>query len=169
MQYRVFLPSEIHAGQALPVVYLLHGVGGGFCDWSNYSDVSRFARNGVILVMPEGHSSYYVNSATRPEDRYEDYIADDLIADVESKFPAGRHRSRRAIVGVSMGGFGAIKLALSHPDLFSFAAGISPSHRCSEPPFFREKNLPCAIGEPAANPLPVSLLRRTGGLDASKS
>jgi putative tributyrin esterase len=127
MRYRVLLPAEIPAGESLPVVYLLHGNGGDFRDWSNYSDVSFFARKGLLLVMPEGDSSYYVNSATRPEDRYEDYIVSDLIADVESKFPANRFRSNRAIVGVSMGGFGAIKLALSHPDLFSFVGGISPA------------------------------------------
>jgi putative tributyrin esterase len=135
MQYRVFLPTEIPPGRSLPVVYLLHGGGGGFRDWSNYSDVSHFTGTGLILVMPEGNSSYYVNSATRPEDRYENYIVTDLISDVESKFPAERDRSGRAIVGVSMGGFGAVKLALSHPDLFSFAAGISPAIDVPSRPF----------------------------------
>lgn len=127
MPYRVVLPANIPAGQKLPVVYLLHGGGGGFRDWTNYSNVAQFAERGLILIMPEGGSSYYVNSATRPEDRYEDYIVKDLITDVQSRFPAADGRSNRAIVGVSMGGFGAIKLALSHPDLFVFAAGISPA------------------------------------------
>src|SRR5580704_3959301 len=49
MQYRVFLPTEIPPGRSLPVVYLLHGGGGGFRDWSNYSDVSGFAGTGTIL------------------------------------------------------------------------------------------------------------------------
>jgi len=43
MQYRVVLPASIAAGATLPIVYLLHGVGGGFRDWSNYSDSARFA------------------------------------------------------------------------------------------------------------------------------
>lgn len=135
MQYRVLLPAEIPPSRSLPVVYLLHGAGGGFRDWSNYSDVSRFAGTGLILVMPEGNSSYYVNSASRSEDRYEDYIVDDLISHVESNFPAERSRAGRAIVGVSMGGFGAVKLALSHPDQFSFAAGISPAIDVPSRPF----------------------------------
>jgi S-formylglutathione hydrolase FrmB len=111
----------------LPVVYLLHGGGEGFRDWSNDSDVAQFAEQGLILIMPEGNSSYYANSAERPKDRYEDYIITDVVADVESTFPVAKGRENRAIVGVSMGGFGAISLALKHPGLFAFAAGISPA------------------------------------------
>src|SRR5947208_2023935 len=59
MQYRVILPANISNGDRLPVVYLLHGAGGNFRDWSNYSDVARFAERGLILVMPEGNDSYY--------------------------------------------------------------------------------------------------------------
>jgi putative tributyrin esterase len=125
MPYRVVLPAVITAGQKLPVIYLLHGGDGGFRDWSNYSDVAQFAERGLILVMPEGNSSYYTNAFDPPQDRYEDYIVRDLIADVESKFPAAADRTDRAIVGVSMGGFGAVNLALRHPDLFAFAGGIS--------------------------------------------
>jgi putative tributyrin esterase len=59
----------------------------------------------------------------------------DLIADVESKFPVIPGRPNRAIVGVSMGGFGAIKLSLSHPQLFSFAGAISPAIDVPSRPF----------------------------------
>jgi enterochelin esterase-like enzyme len=87
MQYRVILPVSISEGQKLPVVYLLHGGGGNFRDWSNYSDVGRFAEQGIVLVMPQGDDSYYTNSVERPQDRYEDYIVNDVISDVGSKFP----------------------------------------------------------------------------------
>ena len=127
IQYRVVAPSIVAPGQKLQVVYLLHGGGGGFRDWSNYSDVARYAESGLVLVMPEGNSSYYTNAVDPPQDRYEDYIVGDLIADVESKYPVAPGRSNRAIIGVSMGGFGAVKLALRHPDLFVFAGGISPA------------------------------------------
>ena len=127
MQYRVVLPANIPAGQKLPVVYLLHGGGGGFRDWSNYSDVAGFAGRGLILVMPEGGSSYYTNAAEQPQDRYEDYIVTDLMSDVENRLPAASGRSNRVIVGVSMGGFGAVTLSLKHPELFTFAGGISPA------------------------------------------
>jgi putative tributyrin esterase len=125
MLYRIILPLHVRSGEKLQVVYLLHGGGGGFRDWSNYSDVARFAESGLLLVMPEGASSYYTNAVDPPQDRYEDYIVQDLIADVESRLPVATGRANRAIMGVSMGGFGAVKLALRHPDLFVFAGGIS--------------------------------------------
>jgi putative tributyrin esterase len=124
MNYRVILPRNPPA-QNLPAVYLLHGHGDGFRSWSNNSDVAHFAEAGLVLIMPEGGSSYYTNAASRPEDRYEDYIVGDLISDVENRFPVARERRSRAIVGVSMGGFGAVKLGLRHPDLFVFAGGLS--------------------------------------------
>lgn len=125
IEYRIILPSKVRAGEKLPTVYLLHGGGGGFRDWSNYSDVSRYAGSGLILVMPEGGSSYYTNAVDPPQDRYEDYITQDLIADVERRFPVAPGRANRAIVGLSMGGFGAVKIALRHPDLFAFVGGLS--------------------------------------------
>jgi poly(3-hydroxybutyrate) depolymerase len=54
MPYRVVLPANIASGERLPVVYLLHGGGGSFRDWTNDSDVAKFAEQGLILVMPEG-------------------------------------------------------------------------------------------------------------------
>jgi S-formylglutathione hydrolase FrmB len=135
MPYRVLFPSHISTDKTLPVLYLLHGGGGGFRDWSNYSDVAEFAALGILLIMPEGESSYYVNSAEHASDRYEDFIVHDLIADVEKRFPAAANRNNRAVAGVSMGGYGAITLALKHPDLFVFAAGISPAIDVPSRPF----------------------------------
>lgn len=127
MPYRVYLPTQAPSGTKLSVIYLLHGGGGSYQDWSNYSEAGSYAVRGIILVMPEGNSSYYVNSATNRRDRYEDYLARDLIHDVETRFPVIADRQHRAIVGVSMGGYAAIKLALSRPDLFIFAGAISPA------------------------------------------
>ncbi len=135
MPYRAILPAKIAPNQKLPVLYLLHGGGGSFRDWSNYSDIAGYAERGLILVMPEGNSSYYTNSADRPQDRYEDYIVQDLIADVEQRFPAATDRAHRAIAGVSMGGFGAVVLALKHPDLFIFAGGMSSALDVPSRPF----------------------------------
>jgi S-formylglutathione hydrolase FrmB len=85
--------------------------------------------------MPEGNDSYYTNAADRSQDRYEDYIVNDLIAHVEQQLPAAAGRANRAIVGVSMGGFGAVKLALKRPDLFAFVGGISPAVDVPSRPF----------------------------------
>lgn len=135
MQYRVIMPKSLHSTERLPVVYLLHGGGGGYRDWSNYSEVARFSERHLILVMPEGGDSYYTNSAERAQDRYEDYITRDLISDVEGRFPVAVGRKNRAIIGVSMGGFGAVKLALRHPDLFFFAGGLSSAIDVPSRPF----------------------------------
>lgn len=71
MPYRIVLPSDYSTrNKPLPVIYVLHGGGGGFRDWTNYSDVARLAEQGIILVMPQGDSSYYMNAAERPQDRY---------------------------------------------------------------------------------------------------
>jgi S-formylglutathione hydrolase FrmB len=91
MQYRAVLPSSVPPERKWPVVYLLHGGGADFHSWTNDSDVAQFAEKGFVLVMPEGNSSYYINAAERPQDKYEDYIMNDLITDAESRF-ANRRR-----------------------------------------------------------------------------
>jgi putative tributyrin esterase len=126
MTYRVFLPANLEAGRKLPVVYLLHGNGGGFRDWSNGSDVAEYAAKGLILIMPEGGSSYFLNAVEKPQDKYQDYLIQDLVADVEGRLPARMDRSGRAIVGVSMGGFAAVETGLTHPEMFAFVGMISP-------------------------------------------
>jgi putative tributyrin esterase len=135
VSYRVVLPTSIPAGVKSPAVYLLHGGDGDFRDWTNYSDVAKFAERGLILVMPDGDESYYTNSADHPEQRYEDYVVKDLIADVETRFPIASDRTHRAMAGISMGGFGAVKLSLKHPELFSFAAGLSSALDVPTRPF----------------------------------
>jgi putative tributyrin esterase len=135
IQYRVVFPATIRQGEKLPVVYLLHGGGADFHSWTNDSDIARFAEDRLVLVMPEGDSSYYVNSAEHLHDRYEDYIVNDVIADSQSKFPIAAGREHRAIMGISMGGFGAVNLSLRHPDLFAFVGALSPAVDVPSRPF----------------------------------
>jgi S-formylglutathione hydrolase FrmB len=127
VEYRVYVPQNTPPSVRLSAVYLLHGCGTSFRDWSNYSDVGTYASKGLILVMVDGACSYYMNEALSPADKYEDYFIHDLITDAESRFPVRPRRENRAIVGVSMGGFAAVRLALTHPELFAFAGAISPA------------------------------------------
>ena len=135
MQYRAVLPSRVPPERKWPVVYLLHGGGADFHSWTNDSDVAQFAEKGFVFVMPEGNSSYYINAAERAQHKYEDYIVNDLITDAESRFPIAANRNQRAVIGVSMGGFGAINLSLRHPDLFVFVGALSPAIDVPSRPF----------------------------------
>ncbi len=126
MTYRVYLPLNRGLGK-LPAVYLLHGGGGDYRDWSLYSNVGQYAAQGFAVVMPEGKLSYWINAALTPRERYGDYLTNDLIQDVEQRFPVLTNRSGRAVIGISMGGYAAVKLALTRPELFSFAGAISPA------------------------------------------
>jgi putative tributyrin esterase len=139
ISYRAIFPASIPAGKKLAVVYLLHGGAGSYRDWSNYTDVARYAEQGFLLIMPEGGNSYYTNAAGHPEDRFEDYIVKDLVVDVEGRFPVKSERRARFIVGVSMGGYGAIKIALKHPELYAFAAGLSSALDVPSRPFSFER------------------------------
>jgi S-formylglutathione hydrolase FrmB len=132
MQYRVLMPAA--ATGKLPVVYLLHGGGGSFQDWTNYSDVAAFARD-LLLIAPRGDYSYYTNAAARPQDRYEDYLLDDLPADVAGRLPARDDRAGRALVGVSMGGYGAVKAALRRPGHCGFVGALSAAIEVARRPF----------------------------------
>ena len=131
MHYRAILPS----GRNLPTLYLLHGGAGDFREWTTHAALGQITGVQYLLILPQGDYSYYVNAADPPADRYEDYLVNDLIADVERRFPAAPGRAHRAIAGVSMGGFGAIKLALSHPGLFTFAAALSPAIDVARRPY----------------------------------
>lgn len=125
--YRVYIPSQIAAGTQLPVVYLLHGAWENYRTWSDDSDAGALAAKRLILIMPDGKLSYWVNEADAPKDRFGDFLLDDLRADVEHRFPARTDRAGRAIVGVSMGGFAAVEYALMRPELFAFAGALSPA------------------------------------------
>jgi putative tributyrin esterase len=127
MRYRIYLPrTYAQATRRFPVLYLLHGIYGKFTDWDTQSHLRHYAQNlDLIIVMPDAGDSWYVNSATVPQNRYEDYIVKDLIQEVDGNYHTLAARESRAIAGVSMGGYGALNFALKHPDLFVFAGSLS--------------------------------------------
>jgi putative tributyrin esterase len=147
MHYRILLPATYGEGGRYPVLYLLHGIYGDYKNWDTLTDLENYARNlKLIIVMPDGDDSWYTNSATVPADKFEDYIVKDLIAEIDEKYKTIRERHARAIAGLSMGGYGAIKFALKYPDLFVFSGGLSgaldaPDDLDRLRPEFREKLL----------------------------
>jgi putative tributyrin esterase len=130
MKYRVILPADYASSpRRYPVLYLLHGAAGGYSDWESRTNITQYVRDlPLIVVMPDGNESWYTNAATVPQDRFEDYIAKDLIQDVESRFRALATQHGRAIAGLSMGGYGATKFALKYPNQFAFAAAFSSAY-----------------------------------------
>ena len=130
LPYNVLLPLDYNMPAAktkrFPVVYLLHGLTGHYNNWIEHTHLADYvAAYQLIIVMPEGNNGWYTDSASAPSEKYESYILQELIPDVEQRFRASSARERRAIAGLSMGGYGALKFAVKHPELFVFAASMS--------------------------------------------
>ena len=122
MRYRVAVPASPRDAR-FPVVYLLHGHGGAEGDWFARSAAAALATSlGLVIVTPDGGDSWYLNT---PAERWEDYIVQDLTQEVERRWPVRPGRQSRAIAGLSMGGYGAMKIALRHPGRYAMAASMS--------------------------------------------
>lgn len=135
--FAVYLPPSYEAStKRYPVVFLLHGLGGSSDDWIHHSNVpamldkliASHAIKEMIVVMPNAGNrflgSYYANSPVTG--RWEDFIAEEIVARVDHDFRTLRTAKSRAVAGHSMGGFGAIRLAMHRPDVFSVVYAMSP-------------------------------------------
>lgn len=129
LPYEVVLPrgyALITSRKRYPVLYLLHGWNGHPQGWLTETKLKEdAARYQVIIVLPEGDNGWYTDSATVATDRYESYILQELIPDVDNRFRTFKDRGGRAVAGLSMGGYGAVKFGLKHPELFAFVASMS--------------------------------------------
>ena len=161
-RFLVYLPPSYAAEpvRRFPVTYYLHGLYGAEDDWVRQGRIvptldSLVARGlpEMIVVMPDGDDGWYTTWNTlgsyaacraAPHDEpagsycvpwphYDDYIARDLVAYVDSSYRTLAARAHRGIAGLSMGGYGAVSLALAYPDVFAAAAShsgtLSPRHR----------------------------------------
>lgn len=128
----VYLPPGYEEmTDSVPVVYFLHGLFGSERRWAERGArevVDSLTANGsirpMIIAMPDGDNSFYVNSV-HGNAAYEDYIMQDFIPFIEKSYRIKPGRSTRAISGVSMGGYGALMLAMRHPEFFSAASAHS--------------------------------------------
>ncbi len=130
LPYNVILPIGYNwrgaRSRHYPVLYLLHGLFGHYDNWATRSKLPQYAaRYQMIIVTPEGHDNWYTDSATVPSDKYETYILEELIPDVQRRFRTLRTRAGRAIAGLSMGGYGALKFGVKFPDRFVFVGSLS--------------------------------------------
>lgn len=109
-----------------PVLYLLHGLSDNHTAWTRRTSIERYVQDlPLIVVMPNGERGWYTDAAHMPFANFESLIIDDIVGFVDSTFQTIPSREGRAIAGISMGGYGAFKLALKHQDMFCAAASLS--------------------------------------------
>jgi len=142
LPYNALLPvGYAESNKRYPVLYLLHGLFGRYDDWVTRTNLAQYATSyDVIIITPEGHDSWYTDSAGAATDKYESYFIRELIPDVDARFRTIKDRRARGVAGLSMGGYGALKYGLKHPEQFAFAASLSgaldPALRTDDTPGF---------------------------------
>lgn len=130
LPYKVLLPrgygDSANARTRYPVLYLLHGLTGHHTDWLSRTRLADYAADyPFIVVTPEGNDGWYTDSHGVPSDRYESYVIQELLPDVERRYRTVAAREGRAVAGLSMGGFGSLKFGIKYPDRFVFAGSMS--------------------------------------------
>lgn len=130
MNYRILYPVTYQypdkRDKRFPVLYLLHGITGNSANWIEKTRLALYATHyDLFIVMVDGENGWYTDSATVPADKYESYILQDLMPDAEKRFRISKERDGRAVAGLSMGGYGAIKFGLKHQEMFALVASMS--------------------------------------------
>ena len=117
------LPDQLALSE-VPVIYLLHGLTDNCTGWSRYTAVERYARDrGAAVIMPEVQRSYYTDMAAGVN--YYSYIQEELPAICQRLFGLSARREKNYIMGLSMGGYGALKCALNAPERYAGCASFS--------------------------------------------
>lgn len=114
--------------------YLLHGLSDDHTIWLRRTSIERYVSNmPLIVVMPDGGRGFYCDA--KEGMAWETSLVGDLIGYVDTMLPTKAERASRCIGGLSMGGYGAVKLALKYPDLFCSAVSHSGALRFANRPF----------------------------------
>ena len=124
MKYNIWLPPKYDATKAYPVLYLLHGAGDDQSAWLDKGNAmtiaAKYVKSGgvpMIIVMPDAQMTFYVGD-------YEKYFHEELMPAVETKY---KFSGKRAVAGLSMGGYGTLYHALKYPAKFKYAYAMSPA------------------------------------------
>jgi enterochelin esterase-like enzyme len=137
--YTIYLPTGYrHDAGRLPVLYLLHGNNGDANDWIAQGHLQSAAdaliehkdMPPVVIVMPQGGTDWYVDR----KEKMETAFFNDLLPEIEARYAVSTQRGGRMIGGVSMGGFGALRYAMTQPERFCGALLLSPAIYPNEPP-----------------------------------
>jgi S-formylglutathione hydrolase FrmB len=143
VRYCVYLPASYSAADAktrkYPVLYLLHGLGGNERsialdgEWTTLQDLRREHRVGEFLaVAPDGWDTFYIDSRDG-KTPYGDFFLREFIPFVERTYRVRTERAARGITGFSMGGYGALRMAFAHPELFGSVSSHSGALMRSPP------------------------------------
>lgn len=135
VRYCVFLPASYSSADAkttkYPVLYLLHGLGGNQQttavdgEWAALQDLRREGKVGEFLVVaPDGWDTFYINSRDG-KTPYGDFFLREFVPLIERTYRVRRGRAAHGITGFSMGGYGALRMAFAHPELFGSVSSHS--------------------------------------------
>lgn len=145
--------SPEKAGRELPVLYLLHGYSGDYANWVNKVPAVKTLvdQYGFIVVCPDGgYSSWYWDIEGNKNYQYETFVSKELVDYIDGKYDTAKDRTKRGISGLSMGGHGAMYLAIRHQDTFS-AVG-STAGGVDIRPFPNNWEMASRLGSYAENP-----------------
>lgn len=120
----ILTPNNFRVGENYQIVYLLHGICGRSGDWVDFTMLPTYASNyNAIFVMPEVARSFYTNM--KYGFKYFDFITEELPTICKSVFNISGKREDTAIIGASMGGYGALKCALTYPEKYGYCCAFS--------------------------------------------
>lgn len=123
-QAQIGVSAVDRTGGDLPVLYLLHGLSDDHTAWTRYTSIERYAAAaGLAVVMPAVGRSFYADE--RHGHRYWEFVSEELPQVMGSFFRISSRPAETFVAGLSMGGYGALKLALTHPGRFGAAASLS--------------------------------------------
>src|SRR6516162_1868606 len=115
----VVFPDDPTIPRPWSVYYLLHGLSDDHTIWMRRTSIERYVAGlPLVVVMPDGGRGWYTNAVSPGGLAYEDDLIKDVIGLIDQTFPVKAERSGRAIGGLSMGGYGAVKLGLKHHERF---------------------------------------------------
>ena len=122
VSFNVVIPEQCK--EDIPVVLLLHGRSGNHDEWLRNTPIERLAKiYGMAMVMPDGHGSWFCDM--KYGNKYYTYITQELMEYVRTIFPITKKREKTFVAGLSMGGYGALKIALAESDQFAACGAFS--------------------------------------------